>query len=135
MSSAINYCFPHPANSPRLHGLSVFRRPNAAEIGLLLDDEKCKLLNKNSSIYNPAFQNFTHLKTEKANLLGTAMKSGIFTLFSQFDYSSDKTWIDRCKCTMHLSNLKVVQRTQIMHTKRASPCSSHATLEKFHGQL
>ena len=102
----------------------------------MLNDKKCEFISNTAVSFNPAFRNFAHLSTDKAELLGAPLTVEIAmdTALSRRcdDLARAATRLGSIAAHDPLTLLKVsFSAPKLLHTLRAFPCSGHAALDKF----
>jgi hypothetical protein len=115
-------------------------RRKGKEIGLQLNDKKCELISKAALPNNPTFENFIHLSTLEAELLGAPLTVG-----TAMDMALSRRCEDLTRATSRLGSIAAhdalvllkasFSAPKLLHTLRASPCSGHPALERFDGLL
>lgn len=115
-------------------------RRKGKEIGLQLNDKKCELFSKVAVPNNQTFENFIHLSTSEAELLGAPLNAG-----TAMDLALSRRCDDLARAITRLGSIAAhdalvllkasFSAPKLLHTIRASPCSGHPALEKFDGLL
>jgi hypothetical protein len=106
------------------------------EIGLRLNRKKCEFISASAQSSDPIFKDFIHLHVENAELLGAPLTAG-----PAMDHALTRRCDDLERAAGRLRLLTAhdalillrasFSAPKMLHTLRASPCSSHPALEKF----